>query len=250
MASFKGFFSLKRSKSDNDIVAKKAQWKYFSASGLTNLTNLVLSKSKSVSLVKINTSDDDFAPSRFRACPDEDFDRNVDVTSENKMKRVRKCDNNNNHVAKRMKYEEDMEVDSEVEMSITGMKKFVTSPMTQPTQRNIPNYRQEFCEFTGELRLFVEFFKGSGWKPLGFAVVGGRDSPMGRLGIYVKSIFEHGQAAELGVLREGDEIVSVNNIQMKGMTHDEAVQTFKRIRCGYVSMVVLRKHQSEFKYSF
>ena len=235
MASFKG------SKSGDNIVAKKAQWKYFSASGLTNS---VFSMSKSVSVEKINTSDDDFAPSRFQYYPDEDFHRNVVYSRENKMKRVRKCDDNNdNHVAKRMKNEEDIGVNSGVRMSITGMKKFATSPMTQPTQLHIPNCGQKFCEYTSELLSVVGFFKGSGCKPLGFEVIGGRDSSMGPLGIYVNCIFHYGQAADLGVLREGDEIVSVNNIQLNGMTHGEAVQTFKTIRRGHVSMVVLRKHQ-------
>ena len=45
------------------------------------------------------------------------------------------------------------------------------------------------------------FEKGPGRKSLGFTVVGGRDSPRGSIGIYVKSVFPTGQAA--GILREG-----------------------------------------------
>ena len=45
------------------------------------------------------------------------------------------------------------------------------------------------------------FEKGPGKKSLGFTVVGGKDSPKGSIGIYVKSIFPNGQA--LGMLREG-----------------------------------------------
>jgi hypothetical protein len=123
----------------------------------------------------------------------------------------------------------------------TGMQKF--------TRKRRELYHSErYCDVTGQLYLSVGFRKGPGLKSLGFSVVGGRDSSMG---IYVKSIFEEGQAADLGVLQEGDEILSVNNRSMKGLTHDEAVGVFKSIKTGDVFVEAVRKdRRAQFPHSF
>ncbi|XP_030748319.1 uncharacterized protein LOC115876618 isoform X2 [Sitophilus oryzae] len=85
------------------------------------------------------------------------------------------------------------------------------------------------------------FQKGSQYKPLGFSIVGGRDSPKGNIGIYVKTIFINGQAAESNSLKEGDEILAVNNILLHGVAHKEAVNIFKNIRSGTVLLHIGRR---------
>lgn len=54
----------------------------------------------------------------------------------------------------------------------------------------------------------VRFQKGPGHKSLGFSIVGGRDSPKGDIGVFVKSVFPDGQAAEHHKLLEGNFFLS------------------------------------------
>ncbi|ODM95612.1 PDZ domain-containing protein 2 [Orchesella cincta] len=87
----------------------------------------------------------------------------------------------------------------------------------------------------------IIFEKGNGKKGLGFSIVGGRDSPKGSMGIFVKTIFPNGQAAEKNTLFEGDEILQVNDVLMPGLSHSEAILVFKRIKTGEVLIRVKRR---------
>lgn len=87
----------------------------------------------------------------------------------------------------------------------------------------------------------VILYKGKGFKALGFGIVGGSDSAKGKMGIFVKTIFE-GQAADDGRLRAGDEIISINGIDISAQIRQESViQLFKGIKEGPIVILVLRR---------
>lgn len=132
-----------------------------------------------------------------------------------------------------------------------------TIPRKQKNNINIKPGTQTF---------FVKFYKGVGQKGLGFSIVGGSDL-QNSTGIYVKTIFPNGQAAENGELREGrisgwpecvfalqlnltallsqsegDEILAINNVPASTLTHAEAIAAFKAVKNGVIVLQVGRRN--------
>ncbi|XP_066158176.1 uncharacterized protein [Euwallacea fornicatus] len=91
----------------------------------------------------------------------------------------------------------------------------------------------------------VTLEKGVGKKSLGFTIVGGRDSPKGALGIFIKTIMVNGQAAEDGRLKAGDEILAVNGQVCHDISHAEAVLLFKSVKSGPITLHICRRKRSK-----
>ncbi|KAK2589363.1 hypothetical protein KPH14_007905 [Odynerus spinipes] len=114
------------------------------------------------------------------------------------------------------------------------------------------NHRKEsengFSEASTESQHYLtkhvaKFEKGYGKPSLGFSVVGGRDSPRGEMGIFVRRVFPGGQADVSKSLFQGDEIVSLNGKILKGHTHQEVIELFKAVREGPVELEITRRHR-------
>ncbi|KAJ8926930.1 hypothetical protein NQ314_020782 [Rhamnusium bicolor] len=91
----------------------------------------------------------------------------------------------------------------------------------------------------------VTLEKGAGKKSLGFTIVGGRDSPKGALGIFVKTIMVNGQAAEDGRLKAGDEILAVNGQVCHDISHADAVLLFKSVKSGPITLHICRRKKTK-----
>ncbi|XP_072749904.1 uncharacterized protein [Anoplolepis gracilipes] len=89
----------------------------------------------------------------------------------------------------------------------------------------------------------ARFEKGYGKPSLGFSVVGGRDSPRGDMGIFVRRVFPGGQADTSKSLFQGDEILSLNRQILKGRTHQEVIELFKTVREGTIELEITRRHR-------
>merc|ERR1712203_1012763 len=75
---------------------------------------------------------------------------------------------------------------------------------------------------------------------LGFSLEGGKDSPLGDRPLTIKKIFTGGAADKSGVLKVGDEIISVNNTDCTRMSI-EAWNFMKKLNDGTANLVVRHK---------
>lgn len=73
--------------------------------------------------------------------------------------------------------------------------------------------------FSEPRRVFLQ----KGQSGLGFNIVGGE----GGEGIFISYILTGGAAHESGELRQGDQILSVNNIDLTQATHEQAAEILK-----------------------
>ncbi|KAI6661895.1 hypothetical protein LOD99_9666 [Oopsacas minuta] len=73
-------------------------------------------------------------------------------------------------------------------------------------------------------------------KPLGFTIAGGKGSRKGDIGIFVGHIHDNGAASQEGTMKIGDEILEVNGMSLEGMSQRKALQTFKKLKQGLVTI--------------
>merc|ERR1719264_2232646 len=73
---------------------------------------------------------------------------------------------------------------------------------------------------------------------LGFSLEGGKDSPFGDRPMTIKKIFTGGAADKNGILKVGDEILFVNNVDITRMTRLEAWNFMKKLNDGSQVVVV------------
>merc|ERR1712083_1173752 len=73
---------------------------------------------------------------------------------------------------------------------------------------------------------------------LGFSLEGGKDSPLGDRPLTIKKIFTGGAADKTGVLKVGDEILTVNNTDCSKMSRIEAWNSVKKLK---IMKIIMRK---------
>ncbi|XP_043476016.1 uncharacterized protein LOC122507397 [Leptopilina heterotoma] len=171
------------------------------------------------------------------------------LTSDKSMKRPTRTLNSrsvtNLTVSSDSKYKRSQNEDDRINNEETDV--YECSDAEESTFCTLPRPRKGGAYYT---IMTVKFLKGPGNKGLGFSIVGGTDSPRGSIGIYVKTIFSNGQAADMGTVKEGDEILSLNSKPLYGMTHAEAIAEFKNIKSGIITLLIGRRVSKKKRDSF
>ncbi|XP_054244516.1 disks large homolog 3 isoform X4 [Indicator indicator] len=106
--------------------------------------------------------------------------------------------------------------------SVEGKPAYPVPPQVTPSRYSpIPRHMMGDEDFTREPRKII-LHKGS--TGLGFNIVGGEDGE----GIFVSFILAGGPADLSGELRRGDRILSVNGVNLRNATHEQAAAALKR----------------------
>lgn len=97
----------------------------------------------------------------------------------------------------------------------------------------------------------IELFKATS-KGLGFTIAGGVGNQRieGDNGIYVTKIMEKGAAFIDGRLEVGDRLVAVNDEQLEGVTHEDAVAALKATSDHVILTVTKKWYTFCFSYFF
>ena len=77
---------------------------------------------------------------------------------------------------------------------------------------------------------------------LGLSIVGGCDTQLHA--IIIHDIYENGAAFKDKRLHIGDQILKVNNMDLKSVTHDEALNILRRQTTEYIQMLIYRNYET------
>ncbi|EJW83710.1 hypothetical protein WUBG_05381, partial [Wuchereria bancrofti] len=99
---------------------------------------------------------------------------------------------------------------------------------TDPDLFNYSTYSEEVILTKGNLGV-------------GLALDGGRGSVFGDRPIVIKRIFEGGSAARSGRIKIGDQVITIDGIDIRGMSYLEATKTLRSRPEGPLKLVILRR---------
>ncbi|CAG9540331.1 unnamed protein product [Cercopithifilaria johnstoni] len=110
----------------------------------------------------------------------------------------------------------------------TEPTKFVSTAIADPDLFNYSTDSEEVILTKGNLGV-------------GLALDGGRGSVFGDRPIIIKRVFEGGSAARSGRIKAGDQVITIDGIDIKGMSYLEATKTLRSRPEGPLKLVILRR---------